>query len=160
MKRLYLPFYLFAIILIFGACESGDEFDDEFTLNGTFINMADIAGSWAATQAVFTNFATNTTVDVVADGGSVSLTIQSDGRFTVTVSVVGEAPEVSTGRMGFDEDLLVIAFDDEPEEWEFFSIMHNEPTLSISGGNGLVTFDFDNDGIEEAAFIDFIFDRI
>ena len=60
----------------------------------------------------------------------------------------------------FDEDLLVVWFDDDPEEWEYFSITHNEPNLTISGGNGSAEYDIDGDGIEEPADVDFDFERI
>ena len=162
MKNSNLPFYLFLILFIIAACESGDEFEDEFSLVGTNTSIAELTGNWSANKAVFQSFATGPAfeVDIIADGGSVSLSIQSDGRFTVTVAPLGEPAEISTGRMAFDEDLLVISFDDEPEEYEFFSITHNEPNLNIAGGNGLVTFDFDDDGTEEPALIDFDFVRI
>jgi hypothetical protein len=62
--------------------------------------------------------------------------------------------------MAFDEDLLVIFFDDDPGEFEFFGINHNEPNLSIQGGNGSAEFDFDGDGIKEPADVDFEFVRI
>lgn len=81
-------------------------------------------------------------------------------RFTLTVTEQGEAPETTTGRMAFDEDLLVIFFDDDPEEWEYFSITHNEPNLSISGGNGSAEWDFEGNGTEEQADVGFVFERV
>ncbi len=142
-----------AIFAILTAC--GD--DEEFSLTGTFISMDDIAGNWTATKAVFSNAATGPgmQVDVVEEGGSVTLQIQNSGEFSTTVSPVGQSPETSTGRMGFDEDLLIISFDDEPDEFEFFGITHNEPNLTIQGGTIFEGFDFDNDGISEDVNIEF-----
>ena len=151
---------IFCLLLII-ACSSDSE-EDGFTLDGTNIAMADIAGNWNATRALFGTAATGpiTEVDVVDDGGSVTLNIQANGQFTITINQVGVPSEVTTGRMRFDEDLLVIFFDDDPNEWEFFGIFHNEPNLSINGGNGSVEFDFDGDGVDEPANIDFAFERI
>lgn len=106
-----------------------------FSLVGTNTSIAELSGNWNATIAEFYRATTSpgAQVDVVADGGTVTLNIQNTGRFTLTVTEQGEAPETTTGRMAFEEDLLVIFFDDDPEEWEYFSITHNEPNLSISG---------------------------
>jgi hypothetical protein len=90
----------------------------------------------------------------------VTLNIQNSGRFTLTITEQGEAPEITTGRLAFDEDLLVVFFDDDPEEWEYYRITHNEPNLSISSLDGSATFDFDGDGTEEPAYVGFMFDRI
>jgi len=159
MNQLYSLLFIILFCGMFGCSEEGA---DDFSLVGTNISVSDISGSWNATQAIFsrTGPGPGAQVDVVAEGGSVTLQIQNDGRFTVTVTESGEAPEISTGRLGFDEDLLVISFDDDPEEFEFFGITHNEPNMTIQGGNGSAGFDFDGDGVEEAANIDFVLVRI
>ena len=51
-------------------------------------------------------------VDLIAEGGTVTLNIQSSGRFTLTITKQGMSPETTTGRMAFDEDLLVVFFDE------------------------------------------------
>ena len=145
------------ILLSCTACSIGGDDDDEFSLEGTNVSVVDIAGTWNATKALFSKSATGPVmeVDVVAEGGAVTLQIQNDGRFSVAVTLPGSDPETSTGRLGFDEDLLVISFDDDPEEFEFFSITHNEPNLAIQGGTVYEAFDFDGDGADEDADIDF-----
>ena len=154
-----LSLFIFCMVVV--SCSSDDEGED-FTLNGTTIAMADIAGDWNATRGVFqsTSLGPAFQVDVVDQGGTITMNIQSDGKFSITVTELGEAPETTTGRMAFDEDLLVIFFDDDPGEWEFFGIFHSEPNLSISGGNGSAEYDFDGDGSEEPANVDFEFVRI
>ena len=142
------------------SCSSGD--DEEFSLVGTNTSVADLSGNWNATRAVFDRYTSGPVAqtDVVAEGGTVTLNIQNTGRFTLTVTEQGAAPETTTGRLAFDEDLLVIFFDENPEDWEYFSITHSEPNLSISGGNGSAEWDFDGDGTEEPANVDFAFVRI
>lgn len=144
---------------VFGG--SDDEGFDQFSLEGTNVSTSDIAGTWNATRGLFGRSGEGPVVevDVVAEGGSVTLSIQANGRFSVTVGYMG-ALDTSTGRFAFDEDLLVISFDDDPEEWEYFSIMHDEPNLFIMGGTVYEAFDYDGDGTDEDSDIDFIFVRI
>lgn len=153
LSALLWSFFIFA-------CSSSDE--DEFSLVGTNTSIAEIAGNWNATRGFFVSNATGPLMatDVVAKGGSVTLSIQTTGQFSITVKEAGKTPDTSTGRMTFDEDLLVIFFDDDPGEWEFFGIVHNEPNLSIQGGNGSAEFDFDGDGTKESANVEFDFVRI
>jgi len=144
---------------IFGGNDEEEGFE-QFSLEGTNVSVADIAGNWNATQGLFGRSGEGPVVevDVVAEGGSITLSIQSNGNFSVTVSYGGSS-DTSTGRMAFDEDLLVISFNDDPEEWEYFSITHDEPNLSIMGGTVYEAFDYDGDGIDEDSDIDFIFMR-
>ncbi len=151
---LFVPAYFLFIIFLTG-CD--DEEENGFSLEGTDVSVAEIAGSWTATKAFFGKSGEGPVmeVDVVAIGGSLDMQIQTDGKFSVTVALPGETPETSTGRLGFDEDLLVISFDEDPDEFEFFGITHNEPNLNIRGGIVYEAYDFDGDGNNEDADIDF-----
>ena len=152
----YLLFFVFVVGLT--ACADDDE--EGISLVGPNFSISDITGTWNATQAIFgTVSGAAISVDVVAQGGSVVLVVSSDGSFTVTVTENGGTPVVDTGRMGFDEDLFAIGFDPFPEDYEFFAATFSGSMFTISGGNGLVEFDVDNDGVEEPADIDFIFQR-
>ena len=160
MKSLFtrlLP--CFVVFALLPGCSEDDE--DDLSLNGTNIAMADIAGNWTATRAIFGKSGEGPVmqVDVVADGGSVTLRIETNGDFSITVEAVGESAEVSMGRFRFDEDLLVIIFDDDPDDFEFFGITYNEPNLTIQGGIVFEAFDFNGDGTDEDADIDFAFVR-
>ncbi len=152
---------LFFCSIILTYCSS-DEEGDEFSLVGTNTSIAEMAGNWNATKGVFQSASLGpaSQTDVVGEEGSVTLSIQTTGQFSITVKEAGRTPKTSTGRMAFDEDLLVIFFDDDPGEFEFFGIVHNEPNLSIQGGNGSAEFDFDGDGSKEPANVDFEFVRI
>ncbi len=157
------PVLLYTILTVFAICLtfcSDDEEGDDFSLVGTNTSIAALTGNWNATSASFSNIAGAVMeTDVVAEGGTVTLNIQSNGRFTLTIAELGEAPETINGRMVFDEDLLVIFFDDDPDEWEYFGISHIEPNLSITGGNGLAEFDLDGDGVDEPVEVSFAFER-
>ena len=143
--------------LAFGAtsCSSEsflDSFFDQFSLQGTNESMAEIAGDWTATVANFSRAAAGPVleVDIVAMGGTASLVIQPNGRFTFTWQLPGEAPVVTTGQMAFDQDLLVVAEDSNPGDWEFFGIMFMMNNMSL---NGPAEYDFDGDDIAEPAFL-------
>ena len=139
-----------ALLTTFMACDSGE---DEFPLEGDGISMSDIAGTWTATRAFFSRAADGpaVSVEVVGLGGTATLVVQTNGRFTFTTTLPGEAAEVTTGQLGFDEDLLVVIYDDEPDDFEFFGIRFSGNNLSI---NGQGTYDFDDDGTEEPAIIE------
>lgn len=80
------------------------------------ITIADLAGTWDATTATFEGVDGSGFVDVIADGGSVTLTITGDGRFTFVLTLPGESPETASGTMHFEEDFLVMTFDDDPSD--------------------------------------------
>lgn len=153
---------VFSLLLVFACSDDEDDLGFDFTIDGTEIAMSEIAGNWNASKAIFDSRATGPVmqVDVVDEGGTVTMNIQASGQFSITVTEVGKPADTSTGLLRFDEDLLVIFFDDDPGEWEYFSITHTEPNLFINGGNGSAEFDFDGDGTDEPADVDFEFVRI
>ena len=152
VSRSILAFVI--LCLLCASCDSDDNGDDDdFSLVGTELSVAEIAGTWIATRALFGLAAAGPVVevDVVAEGGSVRLDIRTDGTFTLTLTRAGGAPEVSTGRLGFDEDLLVVSFDDDPDDFEYFGIQATDTTMRLEGP---VSFDVDGDGVEEAARVE------
>ena len=141
-------------VLAFGAtsCSSEsflDGFFDQFSLQGTNETMAEIAGDWTATVANFSRAAAGPVleVDIIAMGGTASLMIQQSGRFTFTWQLPGEAAVVTTGQMAFDQDILVVAEDSNPGDWEFFGIMFMMSDMQL---NGPAEYDFDGDDIADA----------
>ncbi|MEZ4811354.1 MAG: hypothetical protein R2819_13430 [Allomuricauda sp.] len=154
MKTLSKFLGVCSLLLLLASCGS----DEGDPLVGSEISISDIQGNWNAIRAVFDIAGTGASqsIDIVEEGGTVTLQIQSNGRFTLTVTQQGESPEVSQGQMSFDEDLLVVEFDDSSGDWEYFSIQSSSSTLSISGP---AEFDFDGDGTEEAATADLDFVR-
>lgn len=150
MSRCVLFITGLVLLTTFAACDSGE---DDFSLEGDGISMRDIAGTWAATRAFFSRAADGpaVSVEIVRLGGTATLMIQTNGRFTFTTALPGESPDVTTGQLGFDEDLLVVIYDDEPDDFDFFGIQFSGNTLSISGPG---TYDFNGDGTEEDAIIE------
>ena len=111
--------------------------------------IADIAGLWTATYASFNG------VDVVEEGGSVTLEIKDSGRFTFTIQRPERSAMVFTGTLGFDEEWLEVEYDNYPGEYEYYDISYDEQNLHI-GANS--EFDFDVDGSDEIVifFLDMV----
>ncbi len=151
-------FFLCVLALLWVSCSliscSEDDEGPDCALQGTNFSVSDISGNWTATEANFFNVSTEPiqVVDVVEEGGNVTLTIQSNGRFTLNIMESGEPNTRSSGDLCFDEDLLVVRFDgDAADDYEFFRIQFNGTnSLSISGATD---FDFNGDGTPEPADI-------
>lgn len=142
---------LIALFILIASCSSDDSGG---SLTGTNISISDIQGSWTVTSFVFDRAAEGPVlrIDLIDEGITASMTIQSNGRFTITSTVPGGGQDSISGQMSFDEDLLLVEFDDEPGEEEFFSIQltNNDNNLLISGP---AEYDFDEDGTDEPAIV-------
>lgn len=136
-----LSLFLVLTFAFFTSCNDDDEMSSE--------GVDEIAGTWTATSASFNG------IDVVAEGGSVTLIIQSNGKFTLTLQRPGESNMVFTGRLGFDEQWLEVEYDSDPGEYEYYSITYDATHLHI-GANS--EFDFDGDGVDE--FVVFFLDMV
>lgn len=115
--------------------------------------LSDLAGSWTATQFVYSQAGVGTalpTVDLVDEGYTVTLSIQSSGRFTLTTVDPEGGTESDMGTLGFDpeaEDFLLIVFDDDPEdELEFLFVVVNDDSFRLVDNTGEAEFDLDDDG--------------
>ncbi len=149
-KVLFLFITVFAIFITFTSC-GGDD-DEDFSATGTNLSIADISGSWIATSA---SFSAPENIDILAEGGIVTLVIQPNGKFTFTLKYPGEADEVSTGKLGFDGEWLAVRFDDDPEEASFFiSLVNNILTL-----RGQVELDLDRNGVDDFGILEMIMIR-
>lgn len=154
--------FCFAVVLvllsIFVACNKNKE---EYPLTGPDLSMADIAGTWNATTANFSSYELDDDgqpffMDIIAEGGSFTLVIQNNGRFTSTITLPGEPDNISTGQLGFDDQWLAISFDEDPGEYEYYFIELVSEILTLRGET---EFDFDDDGLEEPASIDLVMER-
>lgn len=143
---------LLSFFVLFLSFSCGSD-DGDPQLEGTNLSISDIQGNWEATRALFDIAGTGASqaIDIVAVGGSVTLNIQSNGRFTLTILAPGQPPETSTGQMSFDEDLLVVAFDGDANDPEFFGIQSTATTLSLSGNT---EYDLDGDGVDDPATVE------
>lgn len=139
-SSLLLAFSLFSL-MVPRACDKDGSSSDE--------RIAEIAGNWTATYAAFNG------VDVVEEGGSVTLEIKISGRFNFAIKRPGNALMVFTGKLGFDEQWLEVEYDTDPGEYEYYDITYDDHNLHI-GANS--EFDFDGDGSDEVVifFLDMV----
>ena len=134
-KKIGLALLFFVVMAphtFFVACSDDDEPSTE--------KISEIAGTWTATSATFNG------IDVVLEGGSVTLAIQSNGKFTFTIKRPGKTDMVFTGKLGFDEQWLAVEYDTNPGEYEYYDITYDAHNLHI-GANS--EFDFDGNGTDE-----------
>jgi len=140
---------IFSFFLI--ACP-GDE--DEPSLEGSEYSISDITGNWTATLALFSSLDPDliATVDIIDEGGTLKLVVQSNGNFTITITLPGEPLQVIKGKFGFEEEYLTVSYEDDPGEYDYFFIDMNDAKTQLTiRGDG--TYDFDDDGDEEMSSI-------
>ena len=151
LNRVVYHIAILAFLPFFVACNKDK---NEYPLDGPNLSMNDISGNWKATGA---NYSYDTLFfDVIAEGGSVSLVIESNGRFTFILKLPEEADNVSAGQLGFDDEWLAITYDEDPGEYEYFYIDLTNGILTLRGA---AEFDFEGDGKEEPANIDLVLIR-
>lgn len=155
----YLYLVLISMLAWSLACSSDDE-TDALTKDGPF-NISELAGNWEVTKA---QFSTNTlSVDVVGDGGTASMTVQTNGRFTLTLDPIDRSAYTVSGEMFWEEwqqtFYFAITWDDYPDDWDTYGHTYDGTTLSLNGGADSGEYDFNNDGTSEACSIHFIFVR-
>ncbi len=159
MKR-FINFFLLITLISFTFACSSDEDEDELTKDGPFA-ISELAGSWDATQARFS--ADLIAIDIVEDGGSAEMTVQSSGRFTLTLDPVDRDAYTVSGEMFWEKwegnYYFAIVWDDYPEDWDTYGHTYNGTTLSINGGVDTGEYDFNNDGNMEPCSVHFIFER-
>ena len=156
-KILIAPLIAVAFLL-FSCSDNGD--DDPKLDCGPSYCISDLAGTWNATALTFTECNGPGFIDLIAEGGSASIVIQTSGRFTLTINYP-EGTEVFTGKMYFEDGRFYsIQFDDDPpNDPTYFGDTLSGNTFSLNGGPETAEFDFDEDGNEECASVDLTFVR-
>ncbi|MEJ1222286.1 hypothetical protein [Sediminicola sp. 1XM1-17] len=159
LKNILLLGTLFSFFFI--SCSSSDE--DELTKAGPDFAISELQGTWEATSAVFAYSGSGASYDpvrIVADGGTVRLVVQSNGRFTLTIDTVDMDEFIVTGEMFFENnEFFAIRFDDEPNDYEYFGATLTSNTFALNSGPDVAEWDFDGDGNEEPASVSFEFIR-
>jgi hypothetical protein len=154
-----VKFFLILWIPFSFSC-SKDDNGEELVKDGTY-NISELAGTWNATKAQFS--VSSTSVDVVQDGGTAVMTVQSSGRFTLTLNPADRAAYTVSGEFFWEKwegsYYLAIVWADEPNDWDTYGDTYDGNTLTLNGGTDSGEYDFDNDGDMESCSIHFIFER-
>jgi hypothetical protein len=151
--------FIISMIPLISVCSS-EEDENALTKDGPFL-ISELAGNWDASKA---QFSVNTvSVDVVEDGGAAQMSVQSNGRFTLTINPTDRDAYTVSGEIFWEEwqktYYFAIVWDDEPDDWDTYGHTFDGATLTLNGGTGTGEYDFDNDGDMEACSVHFIFNR-
>ena len=148
------------ICLLFVALSCSEDDGDVLTKEGPF-SISELAGNWEATRASFSGNSAN--IDVVADGGSVTMSVQSSGRFTLTIDATDRPAYTVSGEMFWEQfegdSFFFFLWDDAPGDWDTYGATLTATTFDINGGFDSAEYDFDNDGNFESASISMTFTR-
>ena len=135
MKHKHLTISALALILMSACTEA------------TGVEPNDLAGAWTATSIVFTSVADPTlTVDLAAEGATMSLTLNVDGTYTWAFVFPGEPTENETGTYAVSSNILTTT--ESLENFvETMAIVRSGDTLTLTLAD---VYDF-TQGVEEAA---------
>ena len=160
---------LFSTVLIFfitSSC-SKDESESELVKEGGPFEISELTGSWEATQGVFYSVESPNNVDIVLEGGSLSLTVQSGGRCTFIVDPVDREAYTVSGEMFWSsyegDEALAIVWDDSPDERSSFQsqfVQLTATTFNLGCSSECGEYDFDNNDNFEITDLNFVFIRI
>ena len=141
-------FAVLGALAVVPAVACGGDDDDNGTGPGG-ITLADLTGTWDATQVEFVDLSNPLfRVDMVALGGSLVLTVEANGDYTATVEFPGEQPETETGTVTLSGNVVELNVDGVPESVEFdITLVGNTLTMVTESEE----FDFDGDGTDEPA---------
>jgi len=156
------PFtYILFIVLISLTFSCNNDDDEEMlTKDGRFL-ISEIAGTWEGSKAQFS--VGTVSVDVVENGGTASMSVQSNGHFTLTLDPIDRDAYTVSGEMFWEEwqqtFYFAIVWDNEPDDWDTYGHTFDGTTLSLNGGTDSGEYDFNNDGDMQACSAHFIFVR-
>jgi hypothetical protein len=117
------------------------------------VTLADLVGSWIGHEFEFTNQANRAeSVDLVAAGAVVTMTVASNGRYTIgAANPFGSGADFIKGSMLVEEGILLVTNDDEPGETAAFTAQLSANSLTIFTDEVDYDFDVPPDGITEPA---------
>ena len=91
------------------------------------------------------------------------MSVQSSGRFTLTLDPVDRNAYTVSGEMFWEEwqetYYFAIVWDDYPDDWDTYGETFDGTTLTLNGGPDTGEYDFNNDGDLSSCTVHFIFVR-
>ena len=151
--------------LTFSCGEGDSEGDTDLVKEGGPFEFSELAGTWEATVALFFRpFSNSAEAEIVGDGGSVSLTVQSNGKCTFTIDPFDCEAYTESGEMFwelYDEEyFLAIVWDDFSDDWSSFRAELTDTNFNIGCVDECAEYDFNCDGTPETADLSFFFIRV
>jgi len=154
------------LLFVASSCSKDDsEGDTELFKEGGPFEFSELAGNWEATGALFLRpFSNLGGAEIIGDGGSVSLTVQNNGKCTFTIDPFDCEAYTESGEMFwelYDEEYyLEIVWNDSPDEGSSFRAELTDTTFALfCGPEQCVEYDFNCDGTPETGTLSFSFIR-
>ncbi len=145
LGKIFLFVPLFALLIL--SCSKESDSVDDLVKDGDF-NISELAGNWEATYASFSG--QTDAVEIIGDGGTVTMSVQSSGRFTLTINPSDRAAYTISGEMFWElwegRYYFAIEWDKYKGDWDTYGATLTATTLDINGGPDSAEYDFDNDG--------------
>lgn len=105
------------------------------------LTLADLVGGWTAGEFEFTDQSNPAqSIDLIALGGEVALSLASNGSYTIVMLPPLSTPDVTEGSATVEGGLLVVTDDEAPGETVTFTLTLSGNTLTIETDE--VEFDF------------------
>ena len=146
---------VFSTVLLLFVASSCSKDESELLKEGGPFKISELAGNWEATSAFFGS--DNMSVYIIEDGGSLSLAVQSSGRFTLAIDPVDREAYTESGEMFWElyegDYYFAIKWDAYPDDWATYGATHTDTTFFMNGASDAGEYDFDNDGTSEPAVI-------
>jgi hypothetical protein len=115
-------------------------------------SMADLEGTWEGAELLFISQPDEAdTVDVISDGGSLTLIIDDDGSYGLAMTLPEDLPALENGTVFIDEARLILIGDSPLSDVMVFNFELAADTLFLDGNS---EYDFDDDGTDEPALIE------
>lgn len=131
-----------ALALLVGAmCGCGDD-------KAAGPEPAQITGLWNATKVEYVSRPAGESVDLVALGGSGTLTLGESNAFLLVITPFAEIPQTTEGTWALDGDTLELTPLGMPFSWQFDVALAGD-SLGLSGAS--VEYDFNDDGTPDQA---------
>ena len=162
-----MKFYKIILLFTLATCLtfscSKDESESELVKEGGPFAISELTGNWEATSAGFYRASDGLEVNIIADGGSLTLTVQSNGRCSFTIDPIDREAYTVSGEMFWElyegDYFFAIEYDDYPGDWASYGATLTDTTFNMFGGPDSGEYDFNNDGTTESARLSFEFIR-
>ena len=151
-KLLYLLLAVGAAVSLTTCSSDSDE--DEQSDTGPDFSISELQGTWTASKFIFSYSEAGERPDpdsasIIDEGGSASMTVQSNGQFVLTIDPFDRGAMTVSGRMFFEDgEFFAIEFEGE-DDYEYFGATLSGNTFTINGGPNTVEYDLDLDGTDE-----------
>jgi len=141
----------FILILLSVGCKKEETTEPEITV------PAIVVGTWVASSWTFNALATDSTIDLIANGAELTVVLQNSGRYTLIITAPGESPDYETGGLSFSGDQMTITSDNPNEGISVMTWSVTGTTMTLLSTES--DYDFDGDNIGDPATMSMILQK-